>query len=96
MLPRVYDCDNFYRQRTNAVHHNIIRMNNELARARYAANAIEVGGMRELGYYTLNIVVQIKRGVRIAIGNEFKDRSEVCLRFSAPKDRKHECSALHQ
>lgn len=52
--------------------------------------------MRELGYYTLNIVVQIKRGVRIAIGNEFKDRSEVCLRFSAPKDRKHECSALHQ
>ena len=47
-----------------------------------------LGMVRELRNYSLDSVVQGKRGLRIAIRNEFENRGEICC-FSAPQDREH-------
>src|SRR5471032_1390751 len=44
----------------------------------------------KLRNYSLDSVVQGERGLRIAIRNEFENRGEICLCFSAPQDREHE------
>jgi hypothetical protein len=43
----------------------------------------------ELRNCPLDSVVQGERGLRIAIRNEFENRGEICLSFSAPQDREH-------
>lgn len=72
----------------NAIDDNVIRMRDQFARASNSAQAVKIRMVRELRNDAIDIAIQIRSCLWIALRNILKNGTEVgkCLR--APEDRK--------
>ena len=68
-MPGMQDVDYFNSRACNPIHHDIIRMNNDLTCACNQLRTIQVGMLRQVGYRLFDRILEALIGNRITISN---------------------------
>ncbi len=87
-------CDNFDFTIGDAIDDNMIWMSNEFPRVGYPPNAVQIRMAWKLRNDAFDVVDKVERGLRAALRKIVENCCKICLRFSAPQDRKHGRGAL--